>query len=101
MGAGINSLDLIFRQDGNDLDIQRVNSQDMITVTDWYSGAENQVETVTLNDGTELLNTQVDLIIQAMATFSTDNGNISWEQAIADRPDDVQAVIATYWQPAA
>ena len=101
MGAGINSLDLIFRQNGNDLDIQRANSQDRVTVTDWYSDVNNQVETVSLNDGAELLNTQVDLMIQAMATFSADNGGISWEQAIADRPDDVQAVIAAYWQPAA
>lgn len=101
MGAGINSLDLIFQQNGNDLDIQRANSQDRVTVTDWYSDVSNQVETVSLNDGAELLNTQVDLMIQAMATFSADNGGISWEQAIADRPDDVQAVIAAYWQPAA
>ena len=35
-----------------------------------------------------------------MATFSANNGGISWAQAIQERPDDVQAVLAAYWQPA-
>lgn len=101
MGAGINALDLIFNKNGNDLAIQRAGSQDRVTVTDWYSDTGNQVEIVALSDGTELMSSQVNQLIQAKATFSTDNGSISWEQAIANRPDDVQTVIAAYWQPAA
>ena len=33
--------------------------------------------------------TQIDQLIQAMATFSTDNGGISWEQALVDKPDEI------------
>jgi len=101
LGAGIAESDLIFAQNGNNLNISNAATGDRVSVRDWYANANNQVETIILNDGDRLLNTQVDQIIQAMATFSADNGSISWEQAIADRPNDVQAVIAAYWQPAA
>ncbi|HFQ14208.1 MAG TPA: calcium-binding protein, partial [Gammaproteobacteria bacterium] len=100
-GAGIGQLDLVFSQNGADLDISNVITGDRITVREWYSNVNNQVENMVLNDGSTLLNTQVEQLIQAMATFSADNGSISWEQAIAERPEDVQAVISAYWQPAA
>ena len=48
-----------------------------------------------------LLNTQVNQLIQAMATFSASHGGSSWDQAIQDRPDEVQTVLAAYWQPPA
>ena len=98
--SGIEQLDLVFSQNGADLDISNVTTGDRITVREWYSNVNNQVETMVLNDGSTLLNTQVEQLIQAMATFSADNGSISWEQAIAERPEDVQAVISAYWQPA-
>ncbi len=101
LGAGIAELDLVFAQNGNSLNISNAATGDRVSVRDWYANVDNQVETVMLNDGDRLLNTQVDQLIQAMATFSVENGGISWEQAIQNRPDDVQAVIAAYWQPAA
>ena len=48
------------------------------------------------NDQT-LLSTQVDQLIQAMAGFSTQTG-LTWDQAIDQRPQDVQAVLAASWQ---
>lgn len=50
-------------------------------------------------DNNALLNTQVDLLIQAMAQFSASNGGITWDQAIDQNPNEVQAVLAAYWQP--
>jgi len=45
-----------------------------------------------------LLNTQVDQLIQAMASFSQQTG-LTWDQAIDQRPQDVQAVLAANgWQ---
>jgi hypothetical protein len=38
-------------------------------------------------------------LIQAMADFSAQNGGISWTQAIQNKPDDVQTILAQYWQP--
>lgn len=41
------------------------------------------------------------MTFQVLASFSANNGGISWEQAVQDRPEDAQAVLAAYWQPAA
>ena len=80
------------------MEITRTSSTDKITVKDWYLSSLNQVVSISLNDGAQLVNTQVDQLIQAMATFSADNGGITWEQAILDRPTDVQAILAANWQ---
>ena len=64
----------------------------------WYSGAKYQTEVIQAQDGSQLLNTQVDQLIQAMAQFSTTTG-LTWDQAIDQRPDEVQLVLAAHWQP--
>ncbi|HEB87300.1 MAG TPA: calcium-binding protein, partial [Gammaproteobacteria bacterium] len=100
--AGFDPLSLIFKRAQNNMDMHIAGSTDTLTVKDWYSSANNnKMETINSRDGSALLGSQVNQLIQAMATFSKDNGSISWEQAIADRPDDVRTVIAAYWQPAA
>ena len=45
------------------------------------------------------MNSQVDLLIQAMATFCSNNGLGTWSQAIQIRPTDVEQVLAQYWTP--
>ena len=44
-----------------------------------------------------LLSTQVDQLIQAMAGFTAQTG-LTWDQAIDQRPQDVQTVLAVSWQ---
>jgi hypothetical protein len=44
-----------------------------------------------------LLSTQVDQLIQAMAGFTQQTG-LTWDQAIDQRPQDVQTVLAASWQ---
>jgi Ca2+-binding RTX toxin-like protein len=99
-GAGIAELDIILARSGNNLLISDHGTMGSVTVENWYSSSAYQVEQIALNDGTKLLNTQVDQLIQAMATFSASHGGISWDQAITQNPNEVQAVLATYWQPA-
>ena len=43
------------------------------------------------------LHTQVDQLIQAMATFTQQTG-LSWDQAIDQQPQNVQTVLAASWQ---
>lgn len=57
----------------------------------------NRVETIQAGDGEILLSTQVDQLIQAMAGFTQQTG-LTWDQAIDQRPEDVQAVLAASWQ---
>jgi hypothetical protein len=72
---------------------------DQIAIQNWSSSTNYQTEVFQAADGSALLNSQVGQLIQAMATFTTNNG-ISWNQAIQDRPQDVQQILAQYWTPA-
>lgn len=95
--SGINPLDLILERNVNDLRISLYNSTDRVTIQNWYGGTTNQTETIQAGNGQQLLNTQVDQLIQAMANFSTQTG-LTWEQGIAQQPQEVQNVLAASWQ---
>lgn len=94
--AGINPLDLMLSQSANDLRIGVYGSTDQVTIANWYGGATNQIETVQAGNGQQLLNTQVNQLIQAMAGFTQQTG-LSWDQALAQRPQDVQQILAANW----
>ncbi len=94
--SGISPLDLMLSQSANDLRIAVYGSADQVTIANWYGGATNQIETVQAGNGQQLLNTQVNQLIQAMAGFTQQTG-LSWDQAIAQRPQDVQQILAANW----
>ncbi len=96
-GVAINPLDLVLSRQANDLRLAIHGGADQITIQNWYGGATNQAETIQAGNGLTLLNTQVDQLIQAMATFTTQTG-LSWDQAIDQRPQDVQTLLAASWQ---
>ena len=56
----------------------------------------NQIEDLQAGSGQHLLNTQVDQLLQAMASFSQQSG-LTWDQALDQRPQDVQGVFAASW----
>jgi Ca2+-binding RTX toxin-like protein len=95
-GSGINPLDIMLSQSANDLRIALYGSTDQVTIANWYGGATNQIETVQAGNGQQLMSTQVNQLIQAMAGFTQQTG-LSWEQAVAQRPQDVQQVLAANW----
>ena len=75
-------------------------TSDTLTVQSWQNGTANQIEVFRARDGSTLLHTQVNQLMQAMATFSASHGGISWDQAIQDYPSEVQTVLAAPWQNA-
>ncbi|MEI8014006.1 MAG: putative Ig domain-containing protein [Nitrospira sp.] len=95
--AGINPLDLVISRQVNDLRIAIHGSTDYVSVQNWYSSSTNRTETIQAGNGQTLLSTQVDQLIQAMAGFTSQTG-LTWDQAISQRPQDVQTVLATSWQ---
>ncbi len=100
-GTGINPLDLVFSRNGDHLKLSVHNSTDSVNVQWWYADpSHHHVETVRAGNGSTLVDSRVDQLIQAMATFSAQNGGITWDQAIDQRPDDVQAILAANWMPA-
>ena len=98
-GVSINPLDLVLSRQVNDLRIAlHGTTDDSVTIQNWYtSPTANQIETIQAGNGQQLLNTQVDQLIQAMASFTQQTG-LTWDQAIDQRPQDVQAVLAGSWQ---
>jgi Ca2+-binding RTX toxin-like protein len=95
-GATIDPLDLVISRQVNDLRLAIHGSTDSITIQSWYSSTSNQTETLQASNGQVLLNTQVDQLIQAMASFSQQTG-LTWDQAIDQRPQEVQTVLAANW----
>lgn len=95
--SGIDPLDLVISRQANDLRLAIHGSTDTVTIRNWYTDAANRAETIQAGTGEILLSTQVDQLIQAMAAFSQQTG-LTWDQAIDQRPQDVQAVMAASWQ---
>ena len=96
-GSTINALDLVISRQANDLRLAIHGSTDSITIQNWYtSPTTNQIETIQAGNGQTLLNAQVDQLIQAMASFSQQTG-LTWDQAIDQRPQEVQTVLAASW----
>ena len=96
-GATINPLDLVLSRQVNDLRLAIHGSTDYVTIQNWYSAPSTaQVETIQAGNGQSLINTEVDQLIQAMATFSQQTG-LTWDQAIDQQPQQVQTVLAASW----
>ena len=95
--AGINSLDLVISRQANNLRLSIHGSTDHVMIQNWYASSANRIETIQADNGQTLLSTQVDQLIQAMAGFTQQTG-LTWDQAIDQRPQDVQTVLAASWQ---
>ncbi|SDI12717.1 calcium-binding protein [Propionivibrio dicarboxylicus] len=61
---------LWFRHVGNNLEIDVIGTADSVTVENWYAGSTYHIEQFKTADGKVLVDTQVDLLIQAMASFN-------------------------------
>jgi Ca2+-binding RTX toxin-like protein len=96
--SGVNPLDLIFVNNGNDLNIQIYNGSDLLKMQNQNLNSAYQVEVFEAADGRKLLSSSVALLIQEMAGFSTSTG-MSWTQLIQNKPDEVQTILSHYWQP--
>ncbi|MEN6328442.1 MAG: calcium-binding protein [Syntrophomonas sp.] len=93
---GENILDIIFKQNNNNLDIVINGTDDVLTISNYYSDPSFKIEEFTAADNMTISYTQIEQLIQAMASFSQQNG-IPWSQAIQDKPQDVQNLLAQYW----
>jgi Ca2+-binding RTX toxin-like protein len=97
-GAGINPLDLVLSRQANDLRLAVHGTTDRVTIQNWFSApTAAQVESIQAGNEQALLSTQVDQLIQAMATFTQQTG-LTWDQAIDQRPQDVETILAASWQ---
>ena len=96
-GEDIDPLDLMLSRQVDNLRVAIYGSTDQFTVQDWYADKDNRVDEFVAGNGRSLEDAKVDQLIQAMASFTSQTG-LSWEEAIAQRPEDVEAILAANWQ---
>lgn len=59
-----------WRKSGSDLEMSIIGTTDKVTVQNWYAGKAYHVDQFRTADGKVLLDTQVDLLVNAMARFA-------------------------------
>lgn len=89
--------DIVLQRNGDDLLVRFIDDADNLTIQDWYTDRDYQVESLRASDGTTLVNTDVDQLIQAMASFLASSGAATWQDAVAQRPDETQNLVLQYW----
>ena len=97
---GINPGDVWLSQVGDDLRVNLLDSNDQITIDNWFKGTSsgNQIEQFQTDDGSILLNNQVDQLIQAMAVFNPSaSGEFNPSQGLRD---EMEMTITGAWQAA-
>jgi Ca2+-binding RTX toxin-like protein len=94
--ANANPLNIIFAPVSSNLQITTYGTTDSVTINSWTTSSY-KVENIQAADGSVISSSQLDQLVQAMATFSANHGGISWSNAVANNPTDVQAVLSQYW----
>jgi Ca2+-binding RTX toxin-like protein len=96
-GADIHPLDLMLSRQVDDLRVAIYGTTDQFTVQGWYADRDNRVDEFVAGNGQSLEDSKVNQLIQAMAGFTSQTG-LTWEEAIAQRPEDVQQILAASWR---
>ena len=95
-GSGITQQNLWFSRSGDDLTINVLNSQDGMTIEDWFTTKHKPIEEFQTSNGAELEAKQVALLVQAMAAFTPTPG--SGTPLPTEMPNELQAVLAGAWE---
>jgi hypothetical protein len=96
--TGIRPIDLVLTRSTYDLRVAIGNTSDGVIVQDWRRGSAFQIENLCASDGRVLMANRVDGLVQAMAGYTATTG-LSWAAAAVERPAEVEAILAAYWQP--
>ncbi len=70
VGADVAANQLWFRRVGSDLEVSIIGTSDKSTVSNWYSNNAYHIEQFKTSDGRMLLDTQVENLVSAMASFA-------------------------------
>jgi Ca2+-binding RTX toxin-like protein len=97
-GSGITDENLWLQLSGNDLQIGLLGTNQSVTVAGWDSDAGSQVQSINAG-GDTLVYSQVQQLVQAMATYQSNNSAFNPTTATAMPTDStLQAAIAANWQ---
>ena len=92
---GIATDQLWFSHVGNNLEVSIIGTSDKATVNNWYGGSSNHIEQFKTADGKVLLDSQVENLVSAMASFAPPSaGQLILPQ---DYQTQLAPVIAANW----
>jgi Ca2+-binding RTX toxin-like protein len=94
-GAGISYDQLWLKRTGNDLEASIIGTTDKVTMQNWYSGQANHIERFEAG-GKALLDSKVDLLVQAMAAFAPPSAGQT--SLPANYQTALAPVLAANWQ---
>ena len=95
-GSAISTDQLWFRQVANTLEVSIIDTADMFTISNWYLGNQYHLEQFKTSDGKTLLDSKVQNLVQAMASFSPPvTGQTTLPPAYASQ---LNSMIAANWQ---
>ena len=95
-GSDIAANQLWFRQVGNNLEVSVIGSSDQFTLNNWYLGSQYHVEQFRTSDGRVLSDSNVQNLVQAMASFSPPAAGQT--TLPPNYQSSLNAVIAANWQ---
>ena len=95
-GEDISAEDIVFSRQGNNLVISYGSGGDTVTVQNQYYSSYYEIERFETSDGYSISNTQVNLLIQSMATFEADTG-MSWAEAAKQSTEEYTDIISQMW----
>ncbi|WGT66629.1 putative Ig domain-containing protein [Variovorax paradoxus] len=95
-GSDIATDQLWFRQSGNNLEVSVIGTSDKFTLTNWYLGNQYHVEQFRTSDGQLLSDSNVQNLVQAMASFSPPAAGQT--TLPANYQSSLSSVIAANWQ---
>jgi len=93
---GVATDQLWFRHVGKNLEVSIIGTSDKMTIKDWYAGGANHVEQFLTSGGKVLLDSQVENLVSAMASFAPPSpGQTTLPQ---NYQSALGSVIAANWQ---
>ena len=95
LGADIDADQLWFRMSGDDLIIDIIGTDDSVTLDDWYDGTGNRLD-VELSDGSLILAPNIDVLVNAMASFAPPGDGAT--EYTAGQHQTLDPLIAVHWQ---
>jgi Ca2+-binding RTX toxin-like protein len=95
-GAGVAADQLWFRKQGNDLEVAIIGTSDRFEIRDWYKGERYRIEQFKTSEGKVLLDSQVQNLVSAMASFSPPRAGET--SLSAEYQAAIGGVIAANWQ---
>ncbi|MDN3224388.1 calcium-binding protein, partial [Pseudomonas nunensis] len=95
-GADISPQDLWLRHTGSNLEITVIGSNEKLTISNWYQSSNYHVEALKTADGKVLLDTQVQNLVDTMASFGVAPG--AETSLTNDQRAQLDAVLAANWK---